>query len=258
MKTYSMVVRKILILLFLSVTTLYLIYPDTARAIPSNENTADILIPETYGITYQPPAVPTSHSNKQVVLIKDAHCIYEAQENIKHILEILVSESNFELICVEGASGLVDTSLFQSFPDKSALKKACDKFVKQGYLTASEAFSVCQGRELGFTLWGVEDEELYFEDLRLFRETMSHSKKTEKFITVSLETARLLKDNIYNPELKKFDRLREKFQEDQLDLSAWITYLAGQPGIPEGHENMDLVLAAIQQEKEIDFKKVER
>ncbi len=46
-----------------------------------------------------------------VILIKDAHCVYEAQKNIENIMDMLVRDYQIDLVCVEGAAGSVDTAV---------------------------------------------------------------------------------------------------------------------------------------------------
>ena len=59
-------------------------------------------------------------SDVNVVLIKDAHCNYDAQINQADILRTLFNEYGFTSIYVEGACDDVDTTLFTAYPNSLA------------------------------------------------------------------------------------------------------------------------------------------
>lgn len=225
-------------------------------------NLKSIYIPESYGrIDKLANSEWLMANSKKVVLIKDAHCHYEAQKNIAKILDILIRDYKIDLVCVEGASGLVDTSVFQSMPDKKARETASDKFVKKGYLIASEALSISRANELPFTIWGVENRKLYVEDLKLFRQAYNIIEPAERFVKVAKGIIGLLKEKIYNLQLKKFSKNLQEYRENNLGLTEWVKYLGAfiddSLSFIEGHKNFRLVLKAIRVEEGIDFKKVE-
>lgn len=145
-----------------------------------------IFIPEQYGtieqsIDHVPQTIDTSKS-PSVILVKDTHCNYEAQTNISKILEILIRDYKIDLICVEGAEGLVDTSIFSSYPDQKTREDVTNKYLKKGYLTASEALSIAKAKSLPFTIYGVEDTKLYLENFKEFRNTIGNLGETKRYI----------------------------------------------------------------------------
>ena len=117
----------------------------------------DLFVPESFGSIDKKWAAQEAGAGKFVVHIQDAHCNYEAQNNITRILEVLIRDYKVDLVCVEGAEGKVDPSLFAAYPDQKVREKVADKYVKKGYLTAAEALAVSQADNLPFTIYGVED-----------------------------------------------------------------------------------------------------
>ena len=64
---------------------------------------------------------------KLVIAIQDAHGIYDAQKNIKAVIEELQNEYGFVLVALEGGAGKGDYTLFRTFPDKEVAQKQVDK-----------------------------------------------------------------------------------------------------------------------------------
>jgi predicted unusual protein kinase regulating ubiquinone biosynthesis (AarF/ABC1/UbiB family) len=231
------------------------------------ETKSSIFIPEQYGkienlIHNSSFNIQNLSTRPVVVLIKDAHCNYEAQTNIVKILDTLICDYKIDLVCVEGASGKIEADVFQSMPDNKAREKACDKFMKNGYLSASEVLSISRGDKLPFSIWGVEDTGLYFEDLKLFRQTISNSNEAMRFVEIGLQTLEILKDKIYNSRLKEFDNKYKQYERNEASLTDWIKYLWQQiklnfKGRPRDTKNLCLILKAVILEEKIDFKKVE-
>ncbi|MGB2600811.1 MAG: hypothetical protein WBD12_02200, partial [Candidatus Omnitrophota bacterium] len=74
---------------------------------------------EDIGIAIDCGTIKTKYSGKNdkvVIHIQDAHCNYEAQSNINRMLDQLTKECRIDIISVEGAEGIVDTTWFRAFP----------------------------------------------------------------------------------------------------------------------------------------------
>ncbi len=109
-----------------------------------------------------------------VVYIKDYHCQYGVQRNIDntihHILK-QISESQQVPICIEGASGVVDTSILSSIPDEEIRDMVCDYFMKNGKISGAEFYSVT--RSYDQPLIGIDDEVLYNASYELYTEVFA-------------------------------------------------------------------------------------
>jgi hypothetical protein len=241
--------------------------PNAEFGVINYEKMKDIFVPEQYGEleisnTESPSGTAKRLSQipntSQVILIKDAHCNYEAQTNIAKILEILVRDYGIKLVCVEGAEGEVNTKVFQSFPYKDIREETSKKFIKKGILSASEALSITKADELPFNIWGIEGLKLYVEDLRAFRETLGNVNEAEFFIKNLNNIIALLKKRIYPAELLEFDDRMNLYNENKIGLTEWVEYIKSKiKNQKSKSRNFYLVLRAINIEKEIDFNKVE-
>ena len=108
-----------------------------------------------------------------IIYIKDYHCQYEVQKRINDILYYLndsITTSSMP-VCIEGAAGEVDTSLFAAIPDEKIKNDVSDYFVKKGKLSGAEWFSIVHG-DSG-SLIGVDDVDLYNESYGYYSEILS-------------------------------------------------------------------------------------
>ena len=85
---------------------------------PSRLN--NITIPYESGLTRK---VVAKGTDDVIINIQDAHSKLGAQESITRILDNLVKNYNLNLIALEGATDVVDTSLISSFPIEEVKQK---------------------------------------------------------------------------------------------------------------------------------------
>jgi len=231
---------------------------------PDASSLENLRIPEQYGriekqsqTTKDPSALQLfSSSAPTVVLVKDAHCNYEAQKNIMGILETLVRDYKTGLVCVEGAAGdLARLPELQNATKNDKVKdKVTDKFIKNGYLTASEALAIRKGDKLPFTIRGVEDKELYLKNVCSFRSVYRGHTEALETIAALKEVTNALKPKIYNEELLKFDVKAQEYKTDKIGLIDWIKIL----GKNEAHgKNVNLLMRAVALEEMVNYEKVE-
>jgi transcriptional regulator with XRE-family HTH domain len=216
---------------------------------------ANIHIPESYGTIEQ----KSGFEFPQVILIRDAHCNYDAQHNIANILKILINQYNINLIAVEGAKDIVDVSRFSKYSDEKVKEKIIDKFVKEGYVTGPEFLKIVKDKGLPFTLYGVEDTKIYQNNYKALQESLNEIENAEKSINELKSAVEYLKQDIFSDELKDFDRMSKAYSENKIRLTEWIEYLKLKVTneMVKARRNFSLILRAIKLDKQIDFKKVE-
>lgn len=220
---------------------------------------SDIKIPEKTGTM----EVTSSNSNSpQVILIKDAHCVYEAQKNISEILEVLIRDYKMDLVCLEGAvDTLENLPKFQSYRINDKTKeKVTDGLMKQGYLSGAEALAIREGKGLPVTMWGVEEEELYLSNLYEFRQTFKENEGAINLVNKLLSVVDDLKSKLYNESLLKFDANAKNHEKGDLSLTDYIYLLVGDAGNSSkvDYPNINLAVRLAQLEKAVDFKEAEK
>ncbi len=107
--------------------------------------------------------IPISAKKKPVIYIQNAHLNYDVQKNIESILDYLAKEKRLSVICVEGASGNIDTSIMKYYPLDNFKAKITDKYVREGIISGVESFAVNNKKDI--PLMGVDDEKLYADNI---------------------------------------------------------------------------------------------
>src|SRR3989338_3211649 len=209
--------------------------------------------------------------NSLVILVQDAHGIYEAQKNIAHLLKEL-TEMGVGLVGVEGSVGRMEgLEKWRKTSDKKILMGIAGCLMEKGLLTgvevaglSSESVLYCKNKIHDACLkshgslieyYGVEDKDKYLEQLRSFKETLTYNKEVERWKEEINKQIRALKEKIYTEELKKFDDYKNKFENGEIKLGEWLEILVIQ-FIEQRSPNIKRYLEAYRLEKEIDFKKV--
>ncbi len=232
-------------------------FPSTAQK--NTRSIGDLFIPESYGHIKQPASNNYQNQRPLVILIKDAHCHYEAQKNISKILDLVNRNYQIELIGLEGAAGTVDPNVISSSADAQQRKKVADKYLRLGWLTAIEALAIERGKDYGFTIRGIEDLRLYLQNLISFRDVYRDNTQADKFLEKSTEIIIPLKKLLYPKNVLIFDDNVTNYKNNNLPFSAFIEYLSGSYSsyIPK-YRNVSLALKAILLEKTTDFNKLEK
>ena len=218
-----------------------------------------IHIPEDYGAILK--KWDSGQNDKLIIHIQDAHCNYEAQTNIARILEGLINDYGVDLVCVEGAEGPVDTAPFSRQADRKVREKVVNKYLRRGYLSASEALAITKGEELEFSIYGLEDLGLYLENFQELRGVLGNQQISKKYLAALRGACQRLKKKIYNKELWEFDRQAVTYHEQGMGLVEWISFLKRRmKDDVQGSRwtNFNFVVESIDLEKKIDFKEVER
>ncbi|MCD6460983.1 hypothetical protein J7L67_10010, partial [bacterium] len=157
----------------------------------SNDNSGSLHISKSLASISKTYTPSSSNNHKFIIHIKDIHCNYKVQKNISLILKQLITDRTTSLVTLEGAAGIIKTDIFSIIPDKNVKQSVCDQFIKKGILTGAESLSIIEGSGLPFTLWGLEDTNLYIENFKTFRDIKFSYKnirltltKVKKLITL--------------------------------------------------------------------------
>ena len=115
-----------------------------------------------------------------IIHIQDAHCNYSAQRKIADIIGHLNKAYGINLVNLEGGKGDYDLSIFKAIDDNTRREQIADRFVKEGLINGAEYFAA---KNLGkVRLWGIEDDGLYLENLRVYRKSLTHKNEISKYL----------------------------------------------------------------------------
>ncbi|MFH1797916.1 MAG: AarF/UbiB family protein [Candidatus Omnitrophota bacterium] len=177
-----------------------------------------------------PPALGTikdsfllSHQKPAIIHIQDAHCNYFAQRKIAEIIDYFHEKYGIDTVNLEGGEGKYDLSSFTDIKDSVVREKVSDYFVKQGLVNGAEYCAINNPGKV--KLWGVEDTELYLENLNIYRDFLTHKDEADAYIKELEDIFGKLKKEIYSEELLEFDEKYNEYKENNLKFEDYIAYL---------------------------------
>ena len=182
----------------------------------------NILIPPKAGIikdTYD------AGSDKTVIYIQDAHCVYSVQKNIVSLIDLLDQDYGISFVASEGVSDKVDALEFRSFPFADTRNYVSDIFMRKGLISGAEYLSITD--EKGFVLWGIDDPELYRKNLDAYKSLLSIRQEGEELIDACSSHLLIIGQHIYSSEFKKFNLDRRKYEQinDKSNIKLYTGFL---------------------------------
>ena len=101
-----------------------------------------------------------------VILIDASIANWSGQLSIARLLRPLVAVGATPMVAVSGSEGVIDTSLFASFPNADIKEQVATYFVRQQKVTGPEFLSITG--DVSFVIWGTEDRKVHAHQLDLF------------------------------------------------------------------------------------------
>ncbi|MBN1586565.1 MAG: SIS domain-containing protein [Candidatus Omnitrophica bacterium] len=198
---------------------------------------------------------------KFILHLQDLHTQAEAQRNNASIIEHMIEDCGLALVCVEGAAGLVDTSLVGNYPDAAVRQAVADTFMEGGEITGEEYLAMTQHPDM--LIWGVEEPELYFRNGLLYLANLRIGEEAQPTL-VELERALdKLAEAVYSPELKELSDTRRSFEAKTLPFGGYTEFLmqkANEHGVatPQIAPNLNRLSEAMQLEAQMDSAKADQ
>ena len=192
-----------------------------ASSLSSALNPYNISIPEQFG---QIEEVFQGAANSPLVVhIQNVHANYEAQVNIKNILNHLVDQYQFSLIQLEGAISKLDPAILQPSYLKEANLKLVDFLMREGRITGADAYAVETDKPV--ELYGIEDYSLYMENLKMFKAIYKHQEDLKPYFDEVHRLILSVGPKLLKPEQLDFTRKTEEFSTDKIDLMDYLVYM---------------------------------
>ncbi|MBI4353493.1 MAG: hypothetical protein HY593_06195, partial [Candidatus Omnitrophica bacterium] len=255
--------RKRFVLRFVSlaVTTAFLCQEAAFGVVdlsaPSQVDLRSFSVPKNIGLVKE--ANQTS-SRETIINVKDIHDNFNAQESIVHILENLIANYNVKTIGIEGMEGPIDTSLLAAFPYEDMKRNTANYLMQAGKLSAGEFLSAMTSGKVA--VYGMDDNELYEENLRDFKRNLEKKKENFSRIEKLLAALERFEKAVYSEELRELNQNGVSNNNDGIKFSErWkiISGFADKYRIPyASYANIGSLLGSIAAEKGIDFEKANR
>ncbi|MBI2119276.1 MAG: protein serine/threonine phosphatase 2C family protein [Elusimicrobia bacterium] len=209
-----------------------------------------------------------------VIHIQDVHENYEAQKNIARIIQALKkpeiqsslqspsSNPQVQLVVgLEGAKGSFAFDSYRSLPEKEHVKKIAEYFLKESLISGAEYVGMTldskNSKESPILFWGVENERLYLEHVRAFKDSIPQEKEAKKIVLDLQNSLNLLKTKILNSDLKELDENMTLHHKGQIKLSQYLKVLT-QDGIPSYSEMIRKFMSALNLEETLNYEQVEK
>ena len=161
---------------------------------------------------------------KTIIHIRDAHCDYSAQNSISGLVGYFRDKHGIKLVALEGGVGDYDLSVFTDIKDASLREKTADYFVKQGEVNGAEFYAINNPAKV--MLYGVEDPELYQENLSAYMESLKFKDDAQRLLKILSATLPKLKSKIYPANFKQFDEKVKLFKEDKISFEEYAAAIA--------------------------------
>lgn len=206
--------------------------------------------------TVRDVSFPTqSPATRTVVLIQDLHLHNEAQTNISKSLQSLAATGDLGVIGLEGAWDRLDMSWFHQFPDRNAVHKVGDAFLKANRITGG-AHSAMTVDGAFPRVVGVDNEQHYFGNIEAYRRSAPLQERLKFELYLIRRDLGKQMDEQFSPALRDLIRAVEDHQEDRLPLTEYAAALTAVRKPAPGSAVASFI-HALDLEKSIDFKAVD-
>ena len=200
----------------------------------------------------------TTYDGQLIIHIQEAHANYDAQKNIRSILQYLSQNYGIQLVLLEGAGNKLQPELFNFFPKDAELQQAVnEKLLQAGELTGAEVFlidndqenrdsslgsrdSEKQGAREGIRTspesrvprpaphaeaWGVENAAAYATDREAYKKVYEGRGTADRFLQDAYLEWQKQASLILPKELRDFLGRFVSYEEERLPLPNWLETL---------------------------------
>jgi transcriptional regulator with XRE-family HTH domain len=156
-------------------------------------------------------------------LIQDAHAVGSAQESLNSILNYLVDQHGVRAVGLEGASGRIDTSILESYPNQTEMKKLLKKLISRGELSGAIPSGLRQNRRV--ELEGIENWDLYEKGVTAFLRAWDQRGRFWKKLAALQRRHNLRKVENYSKRAKEYDQRLTAWKQGKVELDQLLSHL---------------------------------
>lgn len=151
-----------------------------------------------------------------VIHIQDAHGSYQAQKNIRRLLNYLKKQYGVKLVFLEGGASALTPAYFHFFDEPERNHRIAKRLMRKGLLTGAEVFLIEQARET--ESFGIENVRTYRQDIELFRKVLARSQESREFLQAAEQRCQMLETKMMSRELRKFLKAWKVYRKDPSSL----------------------------------------
>lgn len=229
-----------------------------AQDIPASSSDFNVfMISESYGTIRDSYFSPQSKG--VIIHIQDLHCNYDAQISISNIIKELIDKYNLKLVTMEGNTNELDTAPYDIYVDERNKEEVGKYYLMIGEFNGpTYAHLITEGK---FALWGVDDEELYNNNLKAYKNAKLAEEYTSSYYKNLDEIFEKLKEKVFSNELMELDAKIKAYKNEKLRFSEYVEYLdklLDKYGLSdEKYQNFVVLKSLLIKEGQIDFLEVD-
>ena len=126
---------------------------------------------------------------------------------------------------VEGGTGDCSLTHLRKYGTTETRTEIAEKYLRLGIITSEEYLNIVSDHPV--TIWGVEDKDLYEQQLNIFLETESLTARLKPTLSSIRQIVEPLKEMLWSESLVDLTANSVAYDEDQLSLSEYLNLLAG-------------------------------
>jgi hypothetical protein len=197
----------------------------TTYSLCSAQNTEKKLSiePELLGSAGSIDSEFTGTSDKHIVFIKDAHCNLNAQQNSIRLIQTLIDQYGFSLVCMEGSASALSIPALKEYPMKDMLQNVAYYYFKNSHINGAEYLSITKPNEV--FVEGIETKKLYANNYYAFYKSMSFRDKAIEKLSLITEFLDKVKPHYYSEMLMKIDREYNSYITGNSSFIDFIAFL---------------------------------
>ena len=124
---------------------------------------------------------------------------------------------------LEGGTGKYDLSVFTDISGGAIREEVAGYFLKKGEINAAEYYAIKNPDSVN--LWGVENEEVYIANLKVYRDFLPHKKETDKYLLQLTQVLNNLKKHIFSQDQLKLDMDYAAFKAGNMPFKEYLLAL---------------------------------
>ena len=225
-KKVNKIISLITVICFLTTETL-LAFPGASIEFARTYETPSFLqvdIPEELATVDEIFEAPARPDPRLILHIQNAHANYEAQTQIKKLLQYLNEKYDFKTIFVEGAAETLNPDYLKFFPDKERNLKLADLLAKQGELTGAELFLIDSESDVEGI--GIENTELYRNNYDALKKVYGAETDINRYLNGYESRLEKLSSKIFSREIRKVISEWKKFEKGHRDFLPYAKRLS--------------------------------
>lgn len=194
---------------------------------------------------------------KTIILIEEAHVAYEGQKALAAILQDLIEHESLHLILTEGGWGPVSLSHLRYYGTAEGRKEVAERYLQEGKISGEEYLQITSN--LPMTLWGIEDEKLYAQNMEAFLELNGQEEKLKNEIKKLNDFLKTVQEKNFPKEIQELFSKRQSYQAQTLSLIDYLQFLQKAAG-EESFQNypvLSKLSAFIKMQTNMDSEQVE-